>query len=214
MVDTFQALAVAMLAILPGALYVFSYERVVGAFGITRSDRILQFLAASAVYHAVASGLTYFFYSRTVASGTLARGEVHALVIEGGALAYVAIPIGAGYLVGKGCAGGKRWATWLVGEGRQPRAWDYLWEQKPTGYIRLRMKSGVWLGGYMGKSRAGRRAYSSGYPEPGDLFIPRSVDVDSTTGRFIPGEGGAPTIRDEGILVRWEEVELLVMGEK
>ena len=49
--NTFQALAVTLLAVLPGASYTFAYERVVGAFGVSLSDRLVRFTAASAIFH-------------------------------------------------------------------------------------------------------------------------------------------------------------------
>ncbi|MCW2569282.1 MAG: hypothetical protein JWN54_3379, partial [Mycobacterium sp.] len=47
MISTFQALAGVVLALLPGAAYTFAYERVAGAFGISTTDRLVRFLAAS-----------------------------------------------------------------------------------------------------------------------------------------------------------------------
>lgn len=43
MISTFQALAVALLALLPGATYTFAYERRVGGFGVSLSDRLVRF---------------------------------------------------------------------------------------------------------------------------------------------------------------------------
>src|SRR6266511_1104655 len=57
MLTTFVALAVAALAILPGAVFTFSYEGRLGSYGVTLPDRIYRFLAASAVLHALATRL-------------------------------------------------------------------------------------------------------------------------------------------------------------
>jgi Family of unknown function (DUF6338) len=61
-IDTFQALAVVALAILPGASYIFAFERVAGSFGQNLADRVIRFLAASAALQALFSGPTYYLY--------------------------------------------------------------------------------------------------------------------------------------------------------
>lgn len=50
---SFQAFFATLLALLPGAVYVFTYERQVGSFGVNFTDRVIRFLSASAVFHAV-----------------------------------------------------------------------------------------------------------------------------------------------------------------
>lgn len=47
MPNSFEAIAVVFIAILPGALYVWGFERIVGNWGIGLSDRLLRFLGAS-----------------------------------------------------------------------------------------------------------------------------------------------------------------------
>ena len=49
MPDTFQALAVITIALLPGALYVWAFERQAGRWGIGFSDRALRFVGGSAL---------------------------------------------------------------------------------------------------------------------------------------------------------------------
>src|SRR4029079_5530354 len=59
MPDTLEAVAALVLALLPGALYVWAYERPVGAWGIGLSDRVLRFVGVSAILHALLAPLTY-----------------------------------------------------------------------------------------------------------------------------------------------------------
>jgi hypothetical protein len=47
---SFQAFFATLLALLPGAVYVFAYERQVGSFGVNFTDRLIRFLSASAVF--------------------------------------------------------------------------------------------------------------------------------------------------------------------
>lgn len=52
-------------------------------------------------------------------------------------------------------------------------------------------------------------ALEAGYPEPQDLYLAASVEVDPDTGEFALGDDGRPRLGSGGLLVRWEEVEYL-----
>ena len=92
------------------------------------------------------------------------------------------------------------------------RAWDYLFESELVGWVRMRMKSGVWIGGVFG-GVDGRPSYTAGYPEQQDLFLTAMIDVDPETGEFPVDEDGDIVHRPGGVLVRWEEIEYLQFVE-
>jgi hypothetical protein len=96
----------------------------------------------------------------------------------------------------------------LTGPDPAPRAWDYLFQYENDGWIRLRLKSGIWIGGAYADA-GGRRSYAAGYPEPQDLFLAAVAEVDPETGEFTRDQKGAVTVFDSGLLVRWDEVEYL-----
>lgn len=77
MPDTFQCLAVLALAFLPGALYVWAFERQAGAWGIKLSDRLFRFVGFSALAHALLAPLTYRLWDEFVRSGRLAQEGRH-----------------------------------------------------------------------------------------------------------------------------------------
>jgi hypothetical protein len=208
-ISTFQAVAVVLFAVLPGAAYTFAYEREAGAFGVALSDRLVRFLAASAVMHAALSGGTYWLYRHAVATGDLRAGRTPLWIVQAVAMAYVATPMVAGLLVGRGKKNGRRWASFLVGEAPEPRAWDYVWSGAPVGLVRARLKSGGWVGGYFANAPDGRRSYASGHPEPGDLYLARSGELDQTSGRFAVDDDGHTLLFPTGLLVRWDEIEVL-----
>jgi hypothetical protein len=70
LVDTFQALWILLLAFLPGAPYVWAFEREAGGWGLGVTDRLLRFVGVSAVFHALAAPLTYIAYQHYVLTGT------------------------------------------------------------------------------------------------------------------------------------------------
>lgn len=207
MPDTFEAAGVLILALLPGALYTWAFERLVGRWGVGLSDRLLRFAGGSAIFHALAAPFTYWIWATYARTGRVARGESLPLSLWLVPLLYVGIPACLGTLAARGHRAEKSWARILTGSDPAPRAWDYLFQGHPDGWIRCRMKSGVWIGGAFA-DRNGRRSYVAGYPEPADLYLAQAVDVDPATGEFVIVEG-EPSLRESGLLLRWDEVEYL-----
>lgn len=206
MPDTFQAVAVVAVALLPGALYVWAFERQAGRWGIGLSDRLLRFVGGSALFQATAAPLMYWMWTDQVPNAqarTPLSWWVWLLVV-----AYVTTPTLLGTVVGRGVRAERRWTALFTGPDPAPRAWDHLFGQKADGWVRLRMKSGVWLGGAYADAN-GRRSYAAGYPEPQDLFLAAAVELDQDTGEFAVDEDGNVPLLEGGILVRWEEVEHL-----
>ena len=209
MVSSFQALAVAIVALLPGALYIWSFERQVGRWGIGLSDRLLRFVGVSALFHAVVAPLTYWFWATHWS--TVRAGDPLSRWFWLVPVGYIGVPIALGSLVGRGVRGGWRWTQLVTGPTPAPRAWDELFQGNPSGWVRLRLKSGTWIGGAFTLT-AGRRSYVAGYPETQDLLLSQAAVVDPQTGEF---KGVAPTAEGQAIrlLVRWEEVEYLEFVE-
>jgi Family of unknown function (DUF6338) len=211
-VNTFQALAVTLLAVLPGASYTFAYERVVGAFGVSLSDRLVRFTAASAIFHALLSGPELDLYREFVSSGRLGRGDVEPWLFQLIVMTYVFLPTAAGSFLGHGRRRGWQWVLWLTGASTEPRAWDYLWRREGvTLIVRLKLKSGAWLGGFFGNVPGSPGSYAAGYPEAQDLFLGVQVQVDPETGAFERDADGRvqPVPSKSGLLVRWDEIEYI-----
>lgn len=213
LITTVQALVISLLALLPGALYLWSYERIGGAYGVRLADRLLRFFGASAVLHALMAGLTYHFYKRWIVSEALIEGHMSVWTIEVAALIYVGAPIAAGTFVAIAKRSDKRWLGWsrfIVGPAPEPRAWDYVWQLDQDAVIRMRLKSGRWLAGYFATvGSAGTKSWASGYGEDHeDLFLANQIRIDPTTGDFLYTEEGLFDRLDGiGLLVRWDDVE-------
>ena len=215
MISTFQALLVALLALLPGASYTFAYERVVGGFGVSLSDRLVRFLAASAVFAAALSGPGLVAYRELVVTGRLGRGDLDVLPFWLAAVGYVVLPTAAGTFLGLGQRAGWRWVAFVVGRAPEPRAWDYVWRRRRLrALVRLRLKSGRWLGGVFA-NEGGRLSYAAGYPEEPDLYLSLQVQVDPGTGTFHRDQDGAvvPVPGRSGLLLRRAEIEYLDIQE-
>lgn len=101
MPETFQSLAVLVLALLPGALYVWAFERQAGAWGIRLSDRLFRFVGFSALMHALLAPVTFRLWDEFLRSGRLSSGMAP-LLLWLLPLAYVGVPILLGTIVGLG----------------------------------------------------------------------------------------------------------------
>ncbi|HEX2294267.1 MAG TPA: DUF6338 family protein [Actinomycetota bacterium] len=210
--DTFEGLAVAAIAVLPGALYAWSYERQVGNWGIGLSDRLFRFLGTSALFHVLVAPVTYWIWTNHVRSGDLSAGRPLPAYVWLAVAAYAAIPIALGSRVGRATAAHEHWARRFTGSRPAPRAWDYFFASEPRGWVRLKLKSGTWMGGVFRFSSHALTSYAAGYPEAQDLFLSETADVDPATGRFILVDG-EPRLRGTSLLIRWEEVEFLEFGD-
>lgn len=70
------------------------------------------------------------------------------------------------------------------------------------------MKSGRWIGGVYAEVDA-NRPYASGYPEIQELFLARTLLVDPEDGSFIFDENDQLVHGAGGLLMRWEEIEVM-----
>jgi hypothetical protein len=209
--DTFQAVAVTLLAVLPGALYTWSFEREVGNWGVSLSDRVLRFVGFSALFHAVLLFPEYLIWSHYIHKPT-STGSYRNLVATGDELpwwlflapiVYVGVPMAVGFFTARGVFQGRRWPRLLVGPNPQPRAWDRLFWSSPAFLVRLRLKNDSWVGGLFGAN-----SYAAGYPEPQDLLLETTYRMDGD-GAFAQGSDGGLQDLGSGILVAWEDVHFL-----
>lgn len=203
MAGTFEALGVVVVAILPGGAYVWALERRLGPWGAGATDRILRLIGTSAAFHVVAAPLSYWLWAELVRPGRVARGEPLSWLFWLVPVAYVGMPWLFGTLVGSAAQSGRLPRVFdRVLFVRSPRAWDVLWaDPNRRGWVRLRLKSGVWIwGGFGAHFPGGPSSYASRFPEPGDLWLAPVLGPDGK-----PRGEGAPS----GVLVRWEEVEYL-----
>lgn len=206
MLNSFEAAAVLLVALIPGALYIWSFERMAGRWGIGLGDRIFRFGGASVIIHGALAPVSYWLWTSKWPS--ISSGDSDPLWLWFVAAAYVAAPLAMGTVVGVGTRGGSRWTRWITGPEPAPRAWDYLFQGERDGWVRIKLKTGSWIGGAYA-TYGNMKSYSAGYPEQQDIFLARSADLDPGTGEFRFAPDGAVQLGAGGLLVRWEEVEYL-----
>lgn len=211
MPSTFQALAVVILALLPGALYTWAFERQVGAWGINTSDRVLRFVGSSALLQVLAAPVIYQLYRLFVVTGRLRDGRPLPWWVWLLVATFVCVPLALGQAVGMAAHNRTGWSRWFTGEHPAPRAWDNLFSTEDlTGWVRLRMKLGdTWILGAYGSAPDGSmRSYAAGYPHAQDLYLVDTAEADPD-GQFVIDDAGNVVMRGVGVLVRWKEVAYL-----
>lgn len=211
MVDTFQAVAVVVIAVLPGALYTWAYEREDGAWEVALSDRLARFTGVSAVFSVFTAPLIYALYVQYRdhwTAGDDVRVPVWTWFVYG---SYVFVPALLGTLVGRAARHRWRWSRFFTGPSPAPRGWDALFRSPAlTGWLRLRLKDGVWIVGVWadpaddGGARPG--SYAAGYPHTQDLYMVDTCEADPKTGDFYTDQDGNPLLRGIGVLVNWDQV--------
>jgi hypothetical protein len=201
--DSFEALSVLVVALVPGALFVYALERQTGAWGSKASDRLLRFIVISLVFEIVAIPISYGLW-RTYTFPTPFFSESHPFPwkLYDFTILYLAIPLIVGWIVGIGYD--RRW-LWVERMFRQqlaaPRAWDHLFSRRPVGYVRMLLKVDppTWVaGGFVARSRWDR-AWVGNFPEAPDIYCPIRLECDPDTGEFIkyvtPDQRGVRKVR-------------------
>ena len=209
MLSTLQAVLVALFAILPGALYTWSFEQQAGRWGFNAGDRIQRFIGASAFFLVVELPVLYnVVYRRYVVSGDIGAGRALPWWVWFLPVAFIVLPVAVGRIVGRASWSNEQWVKIITGPSPAPRAWDGLFATANlTGWIRLRLKNDTWACGLWGESvTTGLKSYAAGYPESQDLLISELAEIDDG-GEFLTDDrDGTPVLTGRSLLIRWDEV--------
>lgn len=215
MPSTFQALGVALLGLLPGALYELAREQRSGRWGLRGADQLFRLLAVSVVFQVVISPLTYWLYAHYIVTEHLRQGRPVSGWLWVLLLCYLLGP----FVLGRFTALGHRYrsrhgvSTWerfvaravnlYTDAAPAPREWDYLFSyRRRTGWIILHLKDGSRIGG------AWNSSYAASYPADQDLYLSKQVEL-TADGRIRLGDDGQPHGLGKGLLIRWNEVRYL-----
>ncbi len=202
--STVQQVVLLVLFVLPGISYQFVRERLRGPVPGERdlSERVLRAITASVVLDAlylIAFGpwLVHLiktphrpWFATTSASPRLAAAVGLGL--------FIAIPAAAA------------WCVSLLERRRRPArydtassAWDSAFSKRTSCFVRARLKTGIWVGGWYGK----QRSRASGYPHAADLFLESAYEMGED-GSFGPRVQGT-----SGLYLRMDDVDVLEFVE-
>jgi len=208
---TAQALAVVVLAVLPGAAYVWAFERQAGAYGVSAADRTLRLLAVSLIVQLAFSPVAYVVWRLLYRDEPFAGWQFAIAWL--GALLLTGVPCALGTALGLLWSArerpdeyqkvrrllrldrdpGSALLALAAGSRRAPTAWDAMFSAAPAAHVRVRTKtSGVLIGTY------GERSYAGAFPHSRDLLLEDTWEVDA---------GGRPVrLRGISVLLPPEEI--------
>jgi hypothetical protein len=214
MPESLTGLLIVLIALLPGGVHTWAFERATGKSDQQASDRIPRFLAASAVYlvvFAVPATPILRAIAESARTGTTTAAWRYAAAFA----LLIVLPFTIGSLMGwltsrrheKGLLGwlGRR----IGGVGHATRAWDHLFAVKElTGTIRVVLADnthliGTWgrrekMGGLSGDPPT--VSYASGCPNPQrDLYIAHLIRIDYPGGKPSQDSDGAAWVPGESI---------------
>jgi len=161
------SLVIIVTAVLPGSMYTWAFERQVSAYGVTFADRALRFIALSVIFHAILGWGEYGLFRAAFFDGRFQGGQFAAA--WGALLGLVVIPGMAGGVLGgiyatrsakdewiRRClspAWEDRLLRFFLGRAPAPRAWDNLFSERPTAYLRIETTDGTAVAGLFATSR-------------------------------------------------------------
>ncbi|MFI6144789.1 DUF6338 family protein [Streptomyces sp. NPDC051109] len=185
---TVQQLAILLILVLPGVFYQAVREHLRGAVAAEQEpqNRIVRAIAAGALLdtvYALAAGPWLVGLLAGDGAGPLAgvmrrprQAGLAALLLV------VVVPSGIAWVE----------AAWGRRRRRAryeptPTAWDALFRDRGSCFVRARLKSGLWVGGWLGP-----RSAVSAFPQQGDLYLQSQYRM-APDGRFlgrVPDTGG------------------------
>jgi hypothetical protein len=193
------AVLLIVVTVLPGSMYTWAYERQASAFGVTFADRTLRFIAISIIFHLALGWPEYLLYRAALNGPTFAAGQFGAAWAA--TIPLVLIPAAVGTVLGglyttRNSREGWHWLRgklsaereerllrFALGRTPAPRAWDDLFSDRPTVYIRVRTIDGTWLAGVFADN-----SYAGGYPHDTDLLLEEAWQIVAEDGTL--GEHG------------------------
>jgi len=201
--STLQQIILLVLFVLPGITYQFVRERMRGPVPGERdlAERVLRALTASIVLDAIyliAIGPWLVHMIKPSGRPWFAAAAAESRQAATVSLAlFFAIPAAVALAVG------------MIERLRHPSrfdpvptAWDGAFRERSAGFVRARLKSGTWVGGWYG-----RRSRASAYPNPPDLYLESGYVMlnDGSFGPRVQATGG--------VYVNMTDVEVLEFVE-
>ncbi len=200
--STVQGLAILLLTALPGLVYLAVRERLLGPRPPEQEsgNRLLRAIAVSVTLdslYMIALG-PQLIRLLTGSSGSLAgiarqprQGGFAALIL------IIAVPAAVALVEAKFLRRHRK-----ARYDETPTAWDALFLRRGSCFIRAKLRSGAWVGGWYGSS-----SNASAYPQQADLYLEsqRHMGADGTFGQKISGTGG--------VYIKASDIEVLEILE-
>lgn len=218
MVGTVQAVGLLLLAVLPGAVLVVSYERHAGPLADDINERTLRFIVGTALIFPYAAGLAGSVYTRilhvpigssrdTYRNRLLEPSDV-SLWWYAVPVAYVLVPWGLGRFAGLARIALRRRTVRRRTASLVPglEAWDIVFLESGPKLIAMKIRGGSWVAGVF----AGNSFASAPAAKERELVLEVGVEVDER-GTIQRDDDGTPLLTAASIVVAYADVELMTV---
>ena len=196
--STIQQVVLIVLFVLPGISYQFVRERVRGPVPGEQDlgERVLRALTASIALDAlylIIAGPQLLRLIKQTGKPWFAASDANPRLAALVALAlFIAIPAAAAWVVGQ-TQQRRRPARFQP----EPTAWDYIFRSRSTCFVRARLKSGRWVGGWYGL-----KSHAAAYPNEADFYLESAWEMASD-GSFVR------RIKSTGLYLRMDNVDYI-----
>jgi hypothetical protein len=208
--DTVQQLTILLVLVLPGVFYQAVRERLRGVLPAEREpqNRLMRAIAVGVILDGVYAVIAGPWLVRVITGGPGGSGSAGGSAFGGLARHPRAAGLAALLLV-VAVPAGVAWAeaTWTARRLRArydpaPTAWDALFRDRGSCFVRIRTKSGLWVGGWLGS-----RSAVSAYPNDADIYLQSQyrMRADGTFVARVPGSAG--------VYLRGADIEVIEMLE-
>ncbi|HEX6448599.1 MAG TPA: DUF6338 family protein [Trebonia sp.] len=202
--DTVQQLTILVVLVLPGVFYQAVRERLRGASPAEREpqNRLLRAIGVSVILDGVYALIAGPWLVRLISGGP-GGSALGGLARQPRAAGLAALLLVAAVPAAVAWAE----ATWTARRLRArydpaPTAWDALFRDRGSCFVRIRTKSGLWVGGWLGS-----RSAVSAYPNDPDIYLQSQYRMrpDGTFVTRVPGSAG--------VYLRGADIEVIEMLE-
>jgi Family of unknown function (DUF6338) len=218
MVGTFQALSLLLLAILPGAVLLFSYEHHAGPLAGDANERAIRFVVGTVLVFPYTATLAAWIYTRVVhvpvdgSQDDFRNRLEHPTGISPAwtllPLAYVLVPWCLGWLAGKGRVSLRKRAVANRATSLVPgvAAWDIVFLEPGPKLISAKLRGGPWVAGVFSDSSFA----SASAGKHKELVLEAAVQVDDK-GQIERDDTDTPILLPGAVVLNYADVELMVV---
>lgn len=183
------AVAVIAVAVLPGSMYTWAFERQVSAYGANLADRALRFVALSVIFHLTLGWVEYVLFRSAFAGERFGAGQF--AIVWTALVVLVMVPSLLGTVIGGLYASRSDRDGWsairrrlsaqhedrilqfILGRTPAPRAWDNMFSERLNLYLRVETTDGTAIAGLFAD-----KSYAGGFPHDADLYLEESWSMN------------------------------------
>lgn len=202
-------IAAALLFLIPGLIATWVMERLVGRATPTGTERLLRAVAWSVLVYVVSSPWLLPLVRQVIRHEDVSAVRLVASVTAVVFLAPILVGLAVAWLRRRQLL--RRLLRRLTTIPAAPAAWEFLFAQRRTDFIRLRLKDGTLVGGLYSDD-----SFASFYPEPRDLFLEEAwrLAADGSFVKPVPNSHGILVPHDAMAVVEFLSAEVPESGDE